>query len=127
VIAKLCITVAKLSEYAQRGNDQDTTVSSFNELVGKAETLYKELNTATAFFTPEVTKLSEKQIVPVSQFEYGKTKWYTRCEKGWLWIVTPSFDMCVKSDSAKRPGWYFCGKKISLAGPDSARQVFTRR
>ncbi|SPA03581.1 protein of unknown function (plasmid) [Cupriavidus taiwanensis] len=42
-------------------------------------------------------------------------------------MVMPSACISVKSDSARIPGACSCGKKTSLAGPDTARHLLMRR
>jgi oligoendopeptidase F len=56
------VKLSRLFEYAQRGSDQDTSVSAFNALVGKSEYLAKDVGAATAFVSPEVAKMSEKKL-----------------------------------------------------------------
>ena len=51
-----------------------------------------------------LAKLSAKQTDPASQFEYVRTKWYTRWGNGAPAIVTPRSVQCVKSLAHSRPG-----------------------
>ena len=55
--------------------------------------------------------------MPVSQFEYVSTKWYTRCSNVCPAIVIPNSVMCVKSDAHSRPGSCIWPKYTSCAGP----------
>ena len=65
--------------------------------------------------------------MPVSQFEYVSTKWYTRCSNVRPAKVIPSSLMCVKSDAHSRPGTCTWPKYTSRAGPSVARQSLIRR
>src|SRR5450755_3961323 len=66
-------------------------------------------------------------MVPVSQFEYVRTKWYTRCSRVRPASVIPSSVMCVKSDAHSRPGVCFWPKYTSCAGPSVTRHSLMRR
>ena len=57
-----CVKLSRLFEYAQRGSDQDTSVSSFDALVGKSEVLFKDVSAATAFLSPEIARMTEKKL-----------------------------------------------------------------
>src|ERR1039457_1090268 len=66
-------------------------------------------------------------MVPVSQFEYVSTKWYTRCSNVCPPIVIPRSVICVKSDAHTRPGLCFWPKYTSCAGPSVTRHSLIRR
>ncbi|MFC3931628.1 oligoendopeptidase F [Streptococcus dentapri] len=59
----------KLYVYASMKNDQDTTVSYYQELESKAVNLYAKYGEAFAFFEPEVLALGEEKFQEFTQSE----------------------------------------------------------
>ena len=63
--------LSNLGNYAFRKGDQDTRVAENQALVGKVMSLYVEINSATAFETPELLKIAPETLEQFYQEEPG--------------------------------------------------------
>lgn len=54
--------LSNLIEYAQRKSDQDTRVAEYQAMAGKVISLWVEIQSSTAFVTPELLKISPETL-----------------------------------------------------------------
>ncbi len=59
---ELDLELSKLANYAMRKNDQDATVSKYQDFRGKLMSLYVQIGSAAAFATPEILAVSDEVL-----------------------------------------------------------------